>query len=44
MQIGAAAGVVGEIVLVGVEAAAVGSAVLILTAGIWGFKALRRAL
>lgn len=44
MQAGAAAGVLGEIVIVGVEAALVGSAVLVLTAGMWGFKALKRAL
>lgn len=44
MQVGAGAAVVAEIVVVGVEAALVGSAVLVLTAGMWGFKALRRAI
>lgn len=44
MQAGAALGVITEIGIVGVEAALVGSAVLVLTAGMWGFKALRRAI
>lgn len=44
MQAGAAAATLTSIGVVAVEAALVGSAVLVLTAGMWGFKALRRAL
>lgn len=44
MQAGASAAVLAEIGVVAVEAALVGSAVLVLSAGMWGFKALRRAI
>lgn len=44
MQAGASAAVLTEIGVVAVEAALVGSAVVVLQAGIWGFKVLKRAL
>lgn len=44
MQAGASAGVVAEIVLVGVEAAIVATGTVVLYAGMWGFKVLKRAI
>ena len=44
MQAGASAAVLTEIGIVAIESALVGSAVVVLSAGIWGFKVLKRAL
>lgn len=44
MQAGASAAVITEIGIVAVESALVASAVVALSAGMWGFKLLRRAL
>ena len=44
MQAGASAAILTEIGVVAIESALVGSAVVVLSAGIWGFKVLNRAL
>lgn len=44
MQAGASAAIVAEIGIVAVESALVASAVVALSAGVWGFKILKRAL
>ena len=44
MQAGASAAILAEIGVVAIESALVGSAVVVLSAGIWGFKVLKRAL
>lgn len=44
MQAGASAAILVQVGIVAVEAALVGTAVVALSAGIWGFKVLKRAL
>lgn len=44
MHAGASAAVITEIGIVAVETALVGTAVVALSAGMWGFKLLKRAL
>ena len=43
MQVGASAAILTEIGVVAVEAALVATAVLSLGAGLWGFKAIKKA-
>lgn len=43
MQVGAAAAILTQVGVVAIEAALVATAVLALGAGMWGFKAIKKA-